>query len=372
MVLGALVADAASMGLHWIYAQPKIRRIAPDTPEFTEPDPANYEGVPAYFAHDGKRAGDLSMYGEGMLVVLRTIAKRDRFDWQQYARAFEEHFGFGGEYVGYIDTPTRVTLTNRIKQQETLLEKAMAVPYEGDEKKKASIASKVLGNAQLLRGDELREKVHEAITLTKGGDDEIALADNMIAILEGSREFPGAEDEQLPALTKVPILVAAFPEDPDLERYIEEAVRVTNNSDTAVEWALFVGRILRWALDEDANAGELEKTIREVAEAISPTVTDAIDDMLQRKNDDNKKVTMKLGPACELKSGVPVALHNVLGASSFVDVARRNIYACGDSCGRTLVSGSLSAALFGGIPEEWRRRVTRVEEIDRLIAASIG
>lgn len=369
MFIGPFVADAAAMGLHWIYAQPKIRRIAPEQPEFLEPDPKNYEGVPAYFAHKGKHAGDLSMYGEGALVLLRSITEHQRFDWSLYSKAFEDHFGFGGEYVGYIDTPTRITLTNRIKQQEHLLEKAMSVPFEGDEKAKSAVASKVLGNSQLHRGDALREKVHEAIRLTKGTDDQLALADNMIAILEGSREYPGADDVQLPALTKVPILVAAYCNDPQLEMFIEEAVRVTNDNDTAVEWALYVGRLMKWALDDDSSIDQLEEVVVELSRSLSSEIVERIDDMLQRKNDDNKKVTMKLGPACELRSGVPVALHNLLGSRSFVDAARKNIYGCGDSCGRAIVVGGIGGALYSDIPDSWKTRVTKMPEIEKMIAS---
>lgn len=372
MIRGTFVADAASLGLHWIYAQPKIRRIAPETPEFLEPDAANYEGVPAYFAHGKRHAGDLSMYGESALVVLRSIAEHGHFDWQQYARAFGEHFGFGGEYVGYIDTPTRVTLVNRIKQEEQLLETAMSVPFSGEEKEKKAVASKVLGNAQILRGEALREKVHEAITLTKGDEEQKELADRMIEILEKHREFPGADDDQLPAITKVPILVAAFPDDPRLEEYVEDAVRVTNNNETAVAWAIYLTRLLRWGLSDEASRESLQDAVERLADQSGGAVKDAVEDMLRRVNDDNKKVTMKLGPACELKSGVPVALHNLLGADGYVDAVRRNIYACGDSCGRAIVVGSLGALLFGDIPDEWYSRVNRRGEIDERVAAVVG
>ena len=33
LVLGALVADAAAMGLHWLYDQDRIAAVAPKTPE---------------------------------------------------------------------------------------------------------------------------------------------------------------------------------------------------------------------------------------------------------------------------------------------------------------------------------------------------
>ncbi len=218
-------------------------------------------------------------------------------------------------------------------------------------------------NAQILRGQALRDAVHEAITLTKGDDAQIALADRMIEILEGARTFPGADDDQLPALTKVPVLVAAYSDNPDLLGIVEEAVRVTNNNDTAVAWAIFVARLLQWSVQDDADIDGLSGAIERIANDSPAVVTDAITDMLRRVGDDNKKVTMKLGPACELKSGVPVALHNLLGSSDYVDAVRRNIYACGDSCGRAMVVGSLGGALFGGIPDDWRTRVTRREEI---------
>ena len=37
-ILGALVADAAALGLHWIYDQDRVREVAGNTPEFREPD----------------------------------------------------------------------------------------------------------------------------------------------------------------------------------------------------------------------------------------------------------------------------------------------------------------------------------------------
>ena len=377
LILGAAVADAAAMGLHWIYAQPRVRRAGGDQPEFTEPQAQNYEGVPAYFAHAGRHAGDSSMYGEGLLVVLRSMAEQGTFDWQRYARAFQEHFGFGGEYVGYIDTPTRETLTNMIVQQRETLRAAMELPFDGPEKKKAAVASKVMGNAQLSRGQQLRDTVAEAIRLTKGDAAQEELANRMIDLLEESRSLPGADDDQLPALTKVPALVAADPEASDLEDRIEEAVRVTNNNDTAVAWALFVGRLLQWAVGKDADPAGLETAVRREMENSSDEVRHAMEGMFKRAGEDYKTVTMKLGPACELKSGVPVAIHNLLGSSSYTDAVRRNILACGDSCGRALVVGSLAGALYAAeadsaIPEDWLGRLTRREEFQRLTEAVVG
>jgi hypothetical protein len=377
MVVGAAVADAASMGLHWIYAQPRVRRAGGDTPEFTEPDPANYEGVPSYFAHSGRHAGDFSMYGESLMVVLRSIAENKEFDWQHYAQKFQAHFGFGGAYVGYIDTPTRETLINMILQQRELLDAAMAVKFDGPEETQRSIARKVISNAQLVRGEALRSKVTESIRLTKGDEAEIELAGRMIEILEGKVSFAGADDAQLPALTKVPVLVAAFHDSADLERMVEEAVRVTNNNDEAVDWALFLTKLLRWALQDSATIGGLESQVRKLLEDSPGHVVDAMEGALKRRGEDPKAVTMKIGPACELKTGVPVAIHNLLTADSYTSAVRRNILACGDSCGRAMVVGSLAGALFAddadaAVPAEWIERVTQGGELTDLTERIVG
>lgn len=69
-ILGALVADAATMGFHWLYSQKRILELAPETPEFRHPAESDYQGNVGYFAHPLKKAGELSHYGEQCLVML--------------------------------------------------------------------------------------------------------------------------------------------------------------------------------------------------------------------------------------------------------------------------------------------------------------
>ena len=98
-ILGAAVADAAALGMHWIYSQRRIQ--APDAPEFREPAESDYADGVGYFAHAGKGAGDLSQYGEQMLVMLRSLANTGgRYQRVDYTEAFRRHFGYGGEFVG--------------------------------------------------------------------------------------------------------------------------------------------------------------------------------------------------------------------------------------------------------------------------------
>ncbi|MEQ6249408.1 ADP-ribosylglycohydrolase family protein [Sulfitobacter sp. HNIBRBA3233] len=121
MLLGAFVADAAALGLHWIYDPDRIADVIRNNggrPAFVPINPAHYEGVPAYFAHGDRDTGMLTQYGETLRLCLRTLIDADGFiDAATYRQAFAGHFGAGGRFSGYIDKPTRGAL-QRIAAQE--------------------------------------------------------------------------------------------------------------------------------------------------------------------------------------------------------------------------------------------------------------
>ncbi|MGH1575711.1 ADP-ribosylglycohydrolase family protein [Planktotalea sp.] len=111
-LVGALVADAATLGLHWIYDPLRIAEACASAPAFTPIDAKHYHGVPSYFAHGARKDGDLSQYGEVLALAMRSIGDEGRFDQTVFQDAYLAHFGPGGSYVGYIDRPTRGTLDN--------------------------------------------------------------------------------------------------------------------------------------------------------------------------------------------------------------------------------------------------------------------
>ena len=113
-VLGALVADSAALGLHWIYDSARIAEIEAARGSrglvFLQPEEANYAGAKGYFAHSGKTSGESSSYGEICLLMLKHLAKHGRFNRVEYQSEYRACFGPGGKYVVYIDSPTRLTL----------------------------------------------------------------------------------------------------------------------------------------------------------------------------------------------------------------------------------------------------------------------
>ena len=104
-VLGALVADSAALGLHWLYDPARIAEIeALQGLVFLQPEPGYYAGAKGYFAHARKTSGDSSSYGETCLLLLKHLAKHGSFNLAEYQTEYCAHFGPGGEFVGYIDS----------------------------------------------------------------------------------------------------------------------------------------------------------------------------------------------------------------------------------------------------------------------------
>ncbi|WP_064602880.1 ADP-ribosylglycohydrolase family protein [Photobacterium sp. J15] len=109
-LMGALVADAASMGTHWIYSPERVSMLSnlPHFP-FIQPDASHYEGVEGYYAHDKLTAGELTAYGEWLALYIRLLSQPD-ISTRNIQQQVLDYFGPGGEFIGYIDSPTKALL----------------------------------------------------------------------------------------------------------------------------------------------------------------------------------------------------------------------------------------------------------------------
>ncbi|KLV04751.1 ADP-ribosylglycohydrolase [Photobacterium aquae] len=109
-LMGALVADAASMGTHWIYSPERIAALQerPHFP-FIEPDAENYQGVEGYYAHSQITAGELTIYGEWLALYIRLLSQPG-LGTREIQQAVLDYFGPGGEFIGYVDSPTKALL----------------------------------------------------------------------------------------------------------------------------------------------------------------------------------------------------------------------------------------------------------------------
>ncbi|MDP0499469.1 MAG: ADP-ribosylglycohydrolase family protein [Verrucomicrobiota bacterium JB022] len=305
-VWGALIADAAALGVHWIYAPQRIREIADKYPEFLEPKQAHYDGVKGYFAHGNRTAGDQTQYGEQILVMLETLAANGgEFELADYQRIWHGRFA-EGVFDGYRDVAIKETL-----------------------------------------------KKLDAGTQGNGNEAELYSTPQ------------GADDDQMPALAKLAPLVAARANADSLLDEAEAAVRATNNNATAVAYGRFATVLLQQVL----LSCDLDSALDAALEGASSEVRKAVEHARKAKGADPVAYTETVGMDCHLDHGVPCLIQNLLGAQSFADAIRRNIYSGGDSAGRGAYLGALAGAYFSmdagdGIPPDWIEKLHCREQVE--------
>jgi ADP-ribosylglycohydrolase len=99
-VFGAFVADALSLGVHWVYNTGVIDKKFGRVEQY-------YDPLTTY--HEGKKAGDFTHYGDQMMVLLESMGRGGGFDAHRFAEMWRTFFA---NYDGYFDKATKTTLEN--------------------------------------------------------------------------------------------------------------------------------------------------------------------------------------------------------------------------------------------------------------------
>ena len=374
---GGWVADAAALGLHWLYDSQRVLAVGGQCPEFLPPKAEYFNGGGfGYFAHEGKQSGDVSHYGAATGVLTDSLLACDgKLDIRDYQRRFRTFFGPGGRWQGYTDNPTRVTLDNLNTIEQNAIGQGLATTTADlTDKQMRVLVQKVLPYTRYLSGDKLAEPVRRAIGLTYP-EPEIQQAGISLAETIDRHLLPesGANDLQLPAVSKLPPLVACYAGHKNLLAMTEAAVRVTNHNDEAVAWArcatglleiLFLGGTLTEALDAAVVEAPDAESLRVARSGGSLDALGAGD---------------RYGRTCYLSEAMPVIFHILQHARSYDEAVRANIQCGGDSCGRAWIIGPAMAAVHGvgterGIPLSWLARVTDaptiLADIEALVATA--
>jgi ADP-ribosylglycohydrolase len=100
LVLSSLVADAYSLGAHWIYDEQQLQSL--------EVDWNNLNDAKAIW-HKGKTAGEFTHYGDQTLWLYQFLQNKDEFNEAEYLEFWKNKMD---SYNGYIDGSSRETLEN--------------------------------------------------------------------------------------------------------------------------------------------------------------------------------------------------------------------------------------------------------------------
>ena len=98
MILGSFIADALSLGVHWVYNTNVIDKKFGRVDGYLDPLTSH---------HKGKKAGEQTHYGDQMMVLMESLEKDSGFDLERFARRWHHFFD---TYTGYFDTATKDTL----------------------------------------------------------------------------------------------------------------------------------------------------------------------------------------------------------------------------------------------------------------------
>jgi len=298
-VWGQFVGDGFCLGSHWIYDLAELEQRFPGGPQgFEEPAAGHY--------HAGKRPGDLTHYGDGALLLLRSLQERTRFDASDFGSRFVSLIESPG-YTGYRDHAARDTVANY--RAYRALHPDVAYGYQD-----------------------------------------------------------GADDDQPASISRLAPLVARHFRESGLPDIVERATRVCQNNDRAVAYNRMHATILREIFNgstlNDAVSRAAEHASRLGPEGVELAGRIAV--ALSSRDLSVREATLKFGQSCPLAGSFPAALQCALHyADDFGGALRATAAAGGDNAARAALIGSWLGASLGiqALPVRWRESLTAREEI---------
>jgi hypothetical protein len=392
-VFGAVLGDAATLGLHWVYAQPAIASAVastPTRPEFLFPHATSY--------HKLRGPGDVSMYGEGALVAAESLAaKKGVFSGPHLRTAFLAAFGPCGSFSGYADKTTKRVVHNYLTVQAAvepqLYPTAAVLPAV-----RAAMFPRFASLAEDCAPDALVDACVAACTASVPDADSASLDWVRTAAAAWGKLLSdpsvGADDDQSNFLGKLVPVAARYAGRKDFAAVVEQSIRATQNHDDAVAWGLPAARMVEAAVLGKAMTG------REAVEAalphFSPAQRAVVDQALEAAaaaaaaakagaaEEDPFVVTARIGAACQASRTVPVSIYFLArdgGNPTYADALRGNMLAGGESCARACLIGAVLGAVKagkgegeGGCPEAWVAQLAgkareRLEAVGGVFAA---
>lgn len=214
-VVGALVADAAAQPLHWIYDENKLKGIigGKEEVEFWEPSQNPFYRIPL---------GRHTCYGDQAYVILKSLVDKKGVDCEDLKRATYKWFGPESSY----DDPE---------------------------------------NSRYTVGKE--DKINVKPTLPIKQPWRHASIKDFLKNMDAGKEDTGSEaDDQVDCVLRMVPVCALYAGRADMLDRVEDVLRVTQNSDTAVCIGLAAARVLEQLILHGKSDDVLEKVMAELGD----------------------------------------------------------------------------------------------------------
>lgn len=142
-ILASLIADAYSLGAHWVYDEDTLKNISFDWETLNHPEA---------MWHKGKQSGDFTHYGDQTLILLEYMSKNRTFDKVEYYNFWKEKMN---NYTGYIDGSTKDALQNMGAKSHDLSICGRVAPLLLQELKKNEFLEKVDSFVAITHNSEI-------------------------------------------------------------------------------------------------------------------------------------------------------------------------------------------------------------------------
>lgn len=320
-IRGAIIADAASMGTHWIYDPAEMATTVNDItkPEFREPPSPKFYSATDFPGHYG--SGMLSPYGEQLLFVTEHVASTMTQDFTGEAMShamLEWANTFGGRPDSALNT---------FKENMNKDDRSGQWPECGADDDQAHIYMKIVPVTCRFAGSpELIEKVTQAVQVHQNNQKAISFGIASARILEA-------------------VLLGA-PLD-------EALATVEKNLADDLKSSDFLEVVMKAFARGKKGGQEKDKTLDDVLLEVSHE---------GMKGKEDSPFYNLAGRSCALPGSFvgPIALFYKYANSKevFATAIRENIMASGDTCSRAVFVGAVLAASGAttsesAVPSEW-------------------
>jgi hypothetical protein len=119
IIQGALVANAASLGFHWIYDGAYIKKVAATEPiVFKTQEKHHYQAAQlAYLSYEGLPIGSFSMQGYILRGLTQRLQENPDFNQADYQAFIYQHLKPGGVYQGYVESYVNKMIAVKLSEQ---------------------------------------------------------------------------------------------------------------------------------------------------------------------------------------------------------------------------------------------------------------
>jgi hypothetical protein len=131
-VIHALLGNAATLGIHWIYNPTYLANLAKnESLFFRKQDPKIFaEAKPSYYAYPHTEVGDVTSQGMFLFWLFLALKENPNLTREAYGQLIYNHIKPGGDYQGYIETYGHKLIINQLNTSMKLA--LPIIPLEDD------------------------------------------------------------------------------------------------------------------------------------------------------------------------------------------------------------------------------------------------